>query len=65
MSNKIEYRELDEMKEILDINEYLMYRSYAYNRTISPHVNPDRWRSLYLNQEKYEEKYQEEMDQWI
>lgn len=38
---------------------WLMYRSYEFNRDRSPHVEPSRWRKLYLNQETYEKIYQE------
>lgn len=38
--------------------DWLMYRSYAFNRARSPHIQPDRWRKLYYNAETYEKIYQ-------
>lgn len=38
----------------------LMYRSYRWNRLNAPHIEATRWRTLYLNQEEYEKKFQEE-----
>jgi len=38
--------------------DWLIYRSYEANRLNSPHVEPTRWRNLYLNQEIYEKIYQ-------
>lgn len=34
--------------------DWLMYRSYEFNRLRSPEIEPSRWRALYLNQETYE-----------
>lgn len=38
--------------------DWLIYRSYEANRLNSPHIEPARWRKLYLNQEIYEKIYQ-------
>lgn len=38
--------------------DWLMYRSYEFNRTRSPEIDPKRWRSLYYNAETYEKIYQ-------
>ncbi len=38
--------------------DWLMYRSYEFNRNRSPHIEPHRWRAIYLYAEKYEKIYQ-------
>jgi len=40
--------------------DWLMYQSYAFNRQISPHVAPERWRALYYYQDIYEKIYLKE-----
>jgi hypothetical protein len=40
--------------------DWLMYRSYEFNRLRSPEIAPERWRALYLNQETYEKIFQGE-----
>ena len=42
--------------------DWLMYRSYEENRLRSPHVEPERWRTIYYNQEVYERIYQGETE---
>lgn len=39
--------------------DWLMYRSYEFNRDRSPSIEPERWRKLYLNADLYEKIYQE------
>jgi hypothetical protein len=39
--------------------DWLMYRSYEFNRTRSPHVKPESWRKIYFNAETYEKIYQQ------
>lgn len=39
--------------------DWLMYRSYEFNRDRSPDIAPERWRQIYYNQEVYEKIYQE------
>lgn len=43
----------------LDVFEYLMFRSYAYQRARNPDVEPERWGKLYLNWKYYEKLYQQ------
>jgi len=38
--------------------DWLTYRSYEHNRNRSPHISPERWRTLYYNAETYEKIYQ-------
>jgi hypothetical protein len=53
------------MKPLFDIEidgipqtvDWLMYCSYAFNRSNSPDVTPERWRELYYYQELYEKIY--------
>ncbi len=44
--------------EIIAI-DWLMYRSYEFNRDRSPDIEPQRWRKLYFNADLYEQIYQE------
>lgn len=44
----------------LEAIDWLMYRSYVFQRERSPDVHPTRWRALYLSQEAFEEQYQYE-----
>ncbi len=37
------------------------YRCYAYNRTRTPNVSPERWAKFVPNVEALEQKFQEEM----
>jgi len=39
--------------------DWLMYRSYEFNRDRSPEIEPSRWRAIYYNQETYEKIYQQ------
>lgn len=48
---------IDEEERTID---WLMYRSYEFNRLRSPDIEPERWRALYLNQETYEKIFQGE-----
>lgn len=34
--------------------EFLQYSSYAHNRQRSPHIEPQRWKLIFPNQETYE-----------
>lgn len=43
-----------------EIMESLMYHSYKAQRDSHPEIEPSRWRSIYINQEKYEKTYQGE-----
>ena len=43
-----------------DALDWLMYSSYVFQRERSPHIQPTRWRTLYLSQEAFEVKYQKE-----
>lgn len=36
----------------------LIYRSYCWNRCISPEVSPERWGILFANWQAMEERYQ-------
>ena len=47
---------IDEEERAID---WLMYRSYEFNRLRSPEIEPKRWRALYLNQETYEKIFKE------
>lgn len=47
---------IDEIEHTVD---WLMYRSYEFNRLRSPQIEPERWRALYINQETYEKILQE------
>lgn len=38
--------------------DWLMYRSYEFNRSRTPHIEPERWRNIYYNAETYEKIYQ-------
>lgn len=40
------------------ILEWLMYKSYAFQRDNAPDIEPNRWRKIYFNQELYEKIYQ-------
>lgn len=42
---------IDKIEHTVD---WLMYRSYEFNRLRSPQIEPERWRALYINQETYE-----------
>lgn len=37
--------------------DWLMYRSYEHNRTLSPHVPVESWRKIYYNADIYEKIY--------
>lgn len=37
---------------------WLMYRSYEFNRQRSPHIPIESWRKIYYNAETYERIYQ-------
>ncbi len=37
---------------------WLMYKSYEFQRENSPHIKPERWKEIYLYQELYEKIYQ-------
>lgn len=37
----------------------LTYRSYSYNRMMSPHISPAQWKAIYFNVDEMEEQYQE------
>jgi hypothetical protein len=39
--------------------DWLMYRSYEFNRDRSPHVEAERWRAIYLSADTFEKIYQE------
>lgn len=47
--------------EPLEIMELMMYRSYEHQRNVHPEIEPEKWRKLYLNQEKYEKIYKGEI----
>ena len=38
--------------------DWLMYKSYEFQRNNAPQITPERWRRLYFNQEVYEKIYQ-------
>jgi hypothetical protein len=38
--------------------DWLMYRSYEFNRDRSPEIEPQRWRKIYFNADLYEKIYQ-------
>ncbi len=38
--------------------DWLMYRSYEFNRSRSPYIPAESWRKIYINAETYEEIYQ-------
>lgn len=38
--------------------DWLMYCSYEHNRKKSPHIPPQEWKKIYVNQEVYEKIYQ-------
>lgn len=40
--------------------DWLMYRSYEFQRDNSPKIEAKEWKRLYYNQEIYEEIYQNE-----
>lgn len=42
---------IDDVEQTID---WLMYRSYEFNRLRSPEIEPSRWRAIYFNQETYE-----------
>ncbi len=44
--------------ETLTIN-WLMYKSYEFQRDNAPNVSAERWQSVYLFQEDYEKVYQD------
>ena len=44
---------------------WLMYRSYEFNRERSPDIEPERWRKLYFNADAYEKIYQEKKQQCL
>lgn len=44
---------------------YLMYKSYEFQRSSCPDVDPERWRKLYFYQENYEKIYQTLKDQYV
>lgn len=50
------YVEVDGVNLVVD---WLMYRSYEFNRERSPFIHPDRWRKIYYNAEMYEKIYQQ------
>lgn len=37
---------------------WLMYKSYEFQRDNAPSIKAERWRLLYINQEIYEKIYQ-------
>lgn len=43
--------------------DWLMYQSYAFNRSRKPEIAPERWRKLYFNAEIYEKIYQEKKNE--
>ena len=43
-----------------ELTDWSIYRSYVFQRTRYPHIEPTRWKALYLSQEIFEEKYQQE-----
>jgi len=45
------------VRAMMGIN-WLMYKSYEFQRTTSPEVKPERLRKLYINSKAYEEIYQ-------
>lgn len=47
----------DGRNDLSPIN-WLMYKSYEFQRDNSPHIEAERWRKLYLYQEEYEKIYQ-------
>lgn len=47
--------ELDGATIVVD---WLMYRSYEFNRSRAPHIEPDSWRKIYYNADIYEKIYQ-------
>lgn len=42
------------IEETTNSVDWLMYRSYEFNRLRSPEIEPERWRRLYFYQETYE-----------
>lgn len=38
--------------------DWLMYRSYEFNRKRSPQIEPSRWKAIYIYADKYEKIYQ-------
>ena len=48
--------EVDDEELIID---WLMYRSYEYNRDRSPEIEPSRWRAIYFYADLYEKIYQD------
>lgn len=52
---KVKQIYIDECEQSID---WLIYKSYAFNRERSPHIDPSRWREIYLNQPLYEKIYQ-------
>jgi hypothetical protein len=51
--------ELDSCTIVVD---WLIYRSYEWNRSRAPHIEPERWRKLYINAETYEKIYQKNLE---
>lgn len=37
--------------------DWLMYRSYEFNRNRAPHIKPESWRKIYYNADVYEKIY--------
>lgn len=41
--------------------DWLMYRSYEFNRFRKPEIDPERWRAIYFNADVYEKIYQQNL----
>lgn len=54
MIEKVKQLDIDGTEETID---WLMYKSYEFNRQRSPHISPERWRKIYYNSETYEKIY--------
>jgi hypothetical protein len=43
-----------------EASDFLIYRSYEYNRDKNPHILPEKWSIIYPNIDKLEQKYKEQ-----
>lgn len=48
-----------ELSSARDAVNWLLYSSYAFQRSNAPHIEPERWKHIYDHAETYEEIYQE------
>jgi hypothetical protein len=62
--NSKHFMSLKRRRKIMNIINFLEYKSYAFNRSKNPEFEPELYSSLFEDWKIYEEKYQEEKVYW-